>query len=143
MPAKKQSVKLAKDRDSVVKRIERSLIRLRDARNASKTHKEVADEIQGSLLDLFMKADAKKIEIEYEDVKITGTLVESTTLVLDEQKLKGMLGDDLWSVVTRPVLDRTLLEAAIVRGEVDAEEVAKCSSEQPRAAFIKITEKKQ
>ena len=74
-------------------------------------------------------------------VKVTGTLVESTGLTIDEERLKRAVGATKWQGITSRVLDRAKLEDAIAKGVIDPTLVAECSQETPRRPYVKIGER--
>jgi len=74
-------------------------------------------------------------------LKITGTLVESTGLTIDEERLKRAVGATKWQGITSRVLDRAKLEDAIAKGTIDPTLVAECSQETPRRPYVKVGER--
>ena len=59
---------------------------------------------------------------------VNGTLVEPQSVVIDEDRLKGVLGPKMWGKVTKAVLDKGALEARVAVGDIDANIVAGCST---------------
>lgn len=74
--------------------------------------------------------------------KINASVIEGTSMVIDDVKLRRRLGARLWGKVTKTVLDKKMLEAAIAAKEVDPIIVAECTEEVPRTPYIKTTEGK-
>ena len=70
------------------------------------------------------------------------TLVEGSTMVLDEAKLKVALGAQMWNKVTTRVLDRKKLDAFVASGEINPLVIARASSEKPRTPFVKVVPKR-
>jgi len=122
------------------------VVRLRDLRSEKR---EIEDEISGVQSEgiQFLKEHLKIKSLAFDDpddqtVKITGTLVEPTSLILDEGKLKKKVGASVWNKITKRVLDRALLESAVASGLITPSTVASCASEEPKAPYIRITEKR-
>src|SRR5215471_2163300 len=122
------------------------LVRLRDLK---KTIKEAEEQRVGKNLDgiecqlaaLMAEWGINTASYEVDGVKITGTLVQGSSLHFDEARLKRALGAKLWDSITTRTLDKAKLEDAIAKGYVDATVVAQCSVETPRRPYITIAEK--
>lgn len=71
---------------------------------------------------------------------VKGTLVEPVRIVIPEEKLKKAIGAAKWKIVTKSVLDKKLLEANIVNGNIDPNVVASVSEENPTKPYIKCGE---
>lgn len=68
--------------------------------------------------------------------------VSPQQLVLIERQLKKRLGATVWNKITKRVLDRQALEAAIADGIVDPGVVAQCSEEVPKGRpYVRVTPK--
>lgn len=70
------------------------------------------------------------------------TLVEGSTMLLDEQKLKTALGAQMWSKVTSRVLDRKKLDAYVASGDINPLVIARASTEKPKTPFVKVVPKR-
>lgn len=70
------------------------------------------------------------------------TLVEGTSIVIDESLLKKKLGARMWDRVTSRVLDKRKLDANVAAGDIDPMVIAECSNEVPRTPFVKVARKK-
>lgn len=122
------------------------LVRLRDIKKVIKDAEEQRvgkqlDGVECQLADLMKEWKVNTASVVVEGVKITGTLVEGTTLHIDTDRLQKALGSKLWMSVTSRVLDKAKLEDAIARNVVDPAIVAQCSMETPKRAYITIAEK--
>lgn len=134
----------AEARKSVIKLV----TELRDLRL---TKKEIEEDISGvqkeaiGILKNHLKQKSIAFDLPHdtkdETIKVTGTLVEPTSLIFDEEKLKKKVGASTWNKITRRVLDRSLLEEAVARGLVSPATVASCASEEPKNPYIRVTEK--
>lgn len=67
-----------------------------------------------------------------------GSLVESEVTELDEDGLIAALNKAQRMLVTRRVVDRKSLEAAVARGLIDPQVVVPFMNTKPRAAYIRI-----
>lgn len=85
------------------------------------------------------KTKSHKVEINGQAWGVT--LVEGTSVVLDEGKLKKRIGAALWNKITTRSLDKKKLEAFIASGEIKSTDVAACSDLIPKTPFTKITKK--
>jgi hypothetical protein len=126
--------------------IDALLQRLRDIKRTMKDLEEQrigknGDGVEIELANIMKEWQISTASVEVDGVKITGTLMESSTMTIDEERLKRALGAQKWQNITSRVLDRAKLEDAIAKGLIDATTVAQCSVEQPRRPWIKITEK--
>lgn len=70
------------------------------------------------------------------------TLVEGSTMSLDEEKLKKAIGAQMWNKITTRTLDRKKLDAFIASGEINPMIVARVTTEVPRKPFVKIVPKR-
>lgn len=97
-------------------------------------HKEAKE----TAVEAFQKAGQGKAEVIVEDRRITGTLVEGESLVLDEASLLEALTDEQRDAVTKVVLDKDKLEAAVKLGIVDEDTVTAHSELKPRQPYILV-----
>lgn len=95
----------------------------------------VKNEIEANIVDAMQQIGKKSISAQ----GVKGTLVEGTTVNIDEDALKKALGAKTWGKVTKQVLDKAKLEAAVVIGDVDEVVVAQCSEEKPRKPYIRVS----
>lgn len=75
--------------------------------------------------------------VEADGVK--GTLVKGSTVSIDPERLEKVLGPKRWKQVTKQVLDKEKLEAHIVTGDIDAQEVANVSTTMDSKPYIRIS----
>ena len=78
---------------------------------------------------------------EWRDLRIIGTKVQSSTLKIDEDGLAEAVGPQKWVTISKRVLDRKLLEDAVVSDRFDPNLLAKHSEEVPRAPYVRVTVK--
>ena len=83
--------------------------------------------------------ETKSLSVEVGERKIRATRVQSFQTVIDESALRHALGASGWTKVSTRILDRKKLEAQMAIGGVDALKVAQCSTEKPKAEFVKLT----
>lgn len=126
----------------VRKLAESQVSRLRDLRADKRELEDSISEIQAAGIKSLKTLGQKSIGFDYDDSKVTGTLVQPTSLIIDETKLKKRVGAKVWRKITKPILDREKLETAIAEGLVTPQTVAACSSEEPKSPYIRITEKR-
>lgn len=100
---------------------------------------EAMRETQAELIDWMEDEGKKSLTADDGDNRISGTIVRGTRIVIDEGRLKKLLGAKLWNKVTKKVLDKSKLEDLIVRNEIDPMEVATCSNELDNKPYIKVT----
>ena len=81
----------------------------------------------------------KLTQIDLEDGAVKGTIVRVTRVVIDDVALEAALTSAMWNKITKRSLDKTMLEAQIVVGKIDAAVVAGASEEKANKPFLKIT----
>lgn len=136
-------------KSEILDQIRRDLIPFQGAKSLASRAEADWRSMQKPLLELFSKAKTTSVTVKLneDEVKqhgwrmITGTVVEGTTLTVNQERLKKLLGASRWRKVTTPTLDMAKLEAAVAEGLVTPEEVAECSDEVPKAAYIRVTAK--
>ena len=82
--------------------------------------------------------DMDTMTTEWRDLRITGTKVESSTLKIDEDGLAEAVGSQKWVTISKRVLDKQLLEDAVVKDRVSPTLLADHSTEVPRAPYIRV-----
>lgn len=107
--------------------------------------KAKADEIQEALeaardqlVTAMQKLGAKSTSVQLPDKLVKGTLIEVSRIVINEPALKKKIGAEMWNKVTKRVLDKPKLEAAMALGEVDPNTVASVSEEVPNKPYIRL-----
>jgi hypothetical protein len=123
-----------------------SLLLLADAKKAKEeaeaNYKKIAKEYQALLEEIgeashsFVYIDSDKSRTKY---KLLGTKVAPTSLTIDEEGLKKELGEEKWKTVSRRVLDRKLLEHAILNDTVNPQALADHSEEVPKTPYVRVT----
>lgn len=97
-------------------------------------------EAKRNILDEFARTGKKSASVVARDGStVKATFVQATRLVYSEERLKTALNAKQWAKVTKQVLDKTLLEAAVVLGDVDANVVASCTDQTESAAYAKVS----
>lgn len=109
-----------------------SLARLNEQITRLKAEK---DAIQAMVVEAMKEAGQKTMSAS----GVHGTLVESTVVEIDADRLKGELSAPMWKRVTKTVLDKEKLEAHVATGDIDPNVVASCSEEKPRAPYIRLS----
>jgi hypothetical protein len=104
---------------------------------AAKEMKSIAEgrvkELSDRVMDLM---DVCKVDHVNTDVgKLS--IVESSTLQIDEAMLKKKIGAKMWEKISRRLLDKKLLEDRIAIGEIDPTVVAGCATEVPRSRYLR------
>ena len=74
---------------------------------------------------------------------VIGTRVVPSTLVIDERGLEEAVGPEKWEAVTKRVLDKKLLEHAIVNDEIQAQTLADNSEEVEKTPYVRVTIKEE
>lgn len=96
---------------------------------------ELLKQLESSELDKLIFKD------EEDGVTITGTVVRSETVSMDEEALKKKVGASTWKKITSLVLDKKKLDIAMSSGDVSLTDVAAVSTTTPRSPYIRITVK--
>ena len=78
---------------------------------------------------------------EWRDLRITGTKVESSTLKIDEDGLAEAVGSQKWVTISKRVLDKQLLEDAVVKDRISPTLLADHSTEVPRTPYVRVNVK--
>lgn len=120
------------------------LRRFADTKQKADHLKEVAKDEQQEVVGVY-KQDGRQSHItDFDDeTRVQGTLVETSRVVIDEERLKKALGYEKWMKVTSPQLDKEKLEDAVSKGLVDPNVVAECSENKPNSPYIRLTWKKK
>jgi len=69
----------------------------------------------------------------------TATLVESSTIRIDEAELQRSLSTDQWQSVIKVSVDQKLLEHAVATGVVPIDIVAAVSEEVPKRPYLRFS----
>lgn len=94
-------------------------------------------ELEAQLVSQLESAGNKSVSANNGD--LTGTVVRGTTLSYDEDGIKRSLGATLWKKVTKQVMDKEKLEAAIVVGDIDPNIIAQHTTEKDKKPYIRVT----
>lgn len=123
-----------------INKMQEAIERFREAKHNMEAAELDCADAQDQLIHVM--GDQKTSTTTVDGYRVTVTKVEAVVLVTEEDPLKKRLGARLWDRVTVKKLDKSKLEDAIARGEVDPTVVAQCSKEVPRKPYVKLTEKK-
>lgn len=120
------------------------LLRTAHLKDKAVTADEAFRESQDELIAMMEESNVDQvIAVANKASLCTGSLVKSSSLVIDELGLKKSLGVKLWNKTTKRVLDKTKLEALVLTGEISPYVVAKHSTDKPRSPYVRITRKKK
>lgn len=75
-----------------------------------------------------------------EGPKVSVSIVRAVIEELDEDALHACLNDDQWAAITKPRVDKGLLEDAMASGVVPATVVATCSNPKPKKPYVALKE---
>lgn len=117
------------------------LVDLKRAKAVRDEADEMVTAITEDLVAAMKKEGTTTLKCRDDKDAITGTLVEATRVLIDEDRLKKNLGARMWDRVTKKVLDKPKLEDAIARGDVDPNVVAQCSEVKANRPYVKVTTK--
>lgn len=117
------------------------LAQLRKAKDDLSAAGERVEELQSALVGLMQASGEASLHTVTGGTAINGTLVEAVRIKVNEPKLAKALGASKWASVTKRVLDKDKLDAAMVTGAVDPTVVAAASEEVHNKPYIKITVK--
>lgn len=125
------------------KNAEDRLIQIAALRKRAAAIKAKIDEQQAVLLEEMEALELTTLTVhsEIDDVDITGTRVQASSVVIDETKLQKKVGASIWNKITRKQLDKKLLESAVQSGAVKETDLADASTVTPNKPFVKVTVK--
>lgn len=126
---------MSKKKDTTEQDLAKAIDAIADAKERIAAEEAVVSDFTEKAKSLMAEIGCTKATT---DAGNTGTLVSATRLVFDEAKLKKSLGASMWNSLTKQVLDRSLLEANIAAGKVDANVVATATDEVQNKPYIKI-----
>lgn len=99
-----------------------------------------AEAVGESLIEALVAEGKKSISVTLDSGDaVKGTLVEPQRVTYDEGRLETAVGPKVWSKVTKRVLDKAKLEAAITMGDVDANVVAACAQVADSKPYVRIS----
>lgn len=109
--------------------VQKGLLDLAVAKAEAKVAAEKVALAERTLIDRLHNAGQKTVSVVLTNGDaVKGTLVEPQTVTIDEDALKKRLGATLWKKVTKTVLDKAKLEAAVSIGEIKQTTVAEVST---------------
>lgn len=112
------------------------LANLREQISALTEQKALVEE---TIMATMTKAGQKTATLTVAGATMKATVVAGQRVVIDEGKIKSALDPKTWKKVTRVVLDKDKLEAAVALGEVDTNTVAACSEVKDVKPYVKVT----
>jgi hypothetical protein len=142
MPTKRVAKKVpARPRLSVAGKLEAIAARwVRTKRDAAAMQKD-ADGMKPTVLELLEQVGGGH-EFDDGNVHIKLTMVSPTSVKIDQEKLRKLVGDDVYIThCTTPQFDPKALETAIARGLVTREQFDKASFTVASTPYVKVTEK--
>lgn len=95
--------------------------------------------IEARIITALEKKGQKSLVVMEGANKVSGTLVAPQRVTVDEERLRKALTAKDWKTITRLVLDKTLLEAAVAVNQIDANVVAQCSDVKDTKPYIKVS----
>jgi len=95
--------------------------------------------IEDRIIASLNRKGQKTVSTKINGAEVKGTIVAPQRVVIDEQKVRNALDAKMWRKVTRLVLDKDKLEAAVAIGDVDANVVAQCSEIKDTKPYVKVT----
>ena len=69
----------------------------------------------------------------------SASVVRPTSVKVKADELRARVGEEVWSQITKPVLDDGLLSEAITKGLVSIETVSDCSTVTHRSPYIRLS----
>ena len=121
--------------------LEYMLVQLAKARKAEAAAIEEREAAQSVLVNA-MKAKKRRtasVVLPEDRGTINGTLIEAQRIVYDETKLKAKVGRTVWTKITKLVLDKEKLEAAVSLELVDPIILAECSTVTDNKPYVRVT----
>lgn len=119
--------------DAQIARNSRKIKRLDERMNALKEQK---DALQSEILHEMEHRGTTGLETHGYRI----TYVAPIRQVYDEELLHTKLGATRWKIVTKLVLDKDLLAAAVSEGKVRPQTVASCVTEIPSKPYLRISD---
>lgn len=97
-------------------------------------------EVETRLLKELVSKGIKTLDVILTDsVEVKGTVVQPERTTIDADGLERDLTKKQWEAVSKRVMDKELLEAAVVQNIVDINVVQAHSETKPTKAFVKVT----
>ena len=69
----------------------------------------------------------------------SASVVRPTSVKVKADELRARVGEEVWSQITKPVLDDDLLSEAITKGLVSIETVSDCSTVTYRSPYVRLS----
>lgn len=117
--------------DEVIEELAAELLTLKEELAATDERRK---KIQHALVVEMRDRDLKSATCEVGKI----TLVEPEKQIIDEHGLKRRLGAAKWKKVSREVVDKAKLEAAVTMGTVDIADVAECTHYERISSYVTI-----
>ena len=96
-------------------------------------------ELQAELLDVLEKTGQQTHVFTDNGQSVRVTRVQSSTMIIDEPRLKKRLGTAGWNRISTRMFDKRKLDLALRDGLIKATIVAECSEQKESSPFIKIS----
>jgi hypothetical protein len=110
-----------------------------DAQTVAKAAQEKVDALKADLLAALGEEGGKAKVSLPDGHSISASIVQGSSVRIDEDRLRKAVGAVVWGKITTRVLDKRKLDAFIASGEVKPVTVAKVSEEVPTAPYPRIT----
>ena len=69
----------------------------------------------------------------------SASVVRPTSVKVKADELRARVGEEVWSQITKPVLDDDLLSEAITKGLVSIQTVSDCSTVTYRSPYVRLS----
>lgn len=120
---------------------DKALVEAAQLKSDIKQMEEDLTDVQTDLIEWLDDKNQKTLSVSTASGKVKGTVVRGSRMVLDESRLKKLLGARLFNKATKRVIDKKKLEDLIARSEIQALDVAACTDENFNRPYIKITKR--
>lgn len=120
---------------------EKALVQVATLKTDIKDMEEELNDVQQALCTWLEDKGQKSIGTDTPTGKLKGTRVAGARMILDEPRLKKILGARLFNRATKRVIDKKKLEDLITKGEVKSLDVASCMDEVTNKPYIKVTKR--
>ena len=118
--------------------IENALHALKAAKAAKLEAETQIEDAQALLIKIAERDEVKTLSGTVDGQTVNATVVAVERLSYDEKALKKALGDK-WKTIRTEKVDATKLKTAIIKGEVDAMEVAKHTTIQKSKPYLRLS----
>lgn len=139
---KKEAPASGAQREHAAESARELLVRTVQALMKQKDSKDFADALRAQMLDKLKDLKLETLQTVHEGATFTATRVQSSSTVLDEERILSQLTPAVRKQVTKTVLDQDRLMEMINAGDVSPEVLEGASTQVPRAEYLRIGEKR-